>query len=193
MILASLGSGGLSDPDAVPELTAQPISRLGDTWLLDGHRVRCGDSTNQTDVAEALGGAKPNLMVTDPPYGVSYEPSWRKRRGLGKGKHATGEVLNDHRADWREAYALFPGNVAYVWHACLQGAVVADGLNACGFQPRTQIVWVKQHFALSRGDYHWKHETCWYAVREGTPSQWSGDRTQTTVWEIANNNPFGNR
>ncbi len=59
-------------------------------------------------------------------------------------------------------------------------------------QPRAQIVWAKQHFTLSRGDYHWKHETCWYAVREGRTSHWQGDRRQTTVWEIANNNPFGN-
>jgi hypothetical protein len=63
-------------------------------------------------------------------------------------------VLNDDRADWREAYALFPGNVAYIWHAALYGGIVAEGLAACGFQPRTQIVWVKQHFTLSRGDYH---------------------------------------
>jgi DNA modification methylase len=59
-------------------------------------------------------------------------------------------------------------------------------------QPRAQIVWVKQHFTLSRGHYHWRHENCWYAVREGKPGHWQGDRRQTTVWEIANNNPFGN-
>ena len=64
---------------------------------------------------------------------------------------------------------------------------------ACGLQPRAQIIWAKQHFTLSRGDYHWQHETCWYAVREGRTSHWQGDRRQTTVWEIANNNPFGNR
>ena len=102
-----------------------------------------------------------------------------------------GKVVNDDRADWHEAYALFPGDVAYVWLGALHGGVVAAGLAACGFQLRAQIVWGKQHFTLSRGDYHWKHETCWYAVREGKTSHWQGDRTQTTVWEIANNNPFG--
>jgi DNA modification methylase len=73
----------------------------------------------------------------------------------------------------------------------LRGDVVAAGLAACGLQLRAQILWVKQHFALSRGDYHWKHESCWYAVRVGKSSHWQGSRTQTTVWEIANNNPFG--
>ena len=71
--------------------------------------------------------------------------------------------------------------------------MVGADLTACGLQPRAQIVWVKQHFTLSRGHYHWRHENCWYAVRVGKAGQWQGDRKQTTVWEIANNNPFGNR
>ena len=106
---------------------------------------------------------------------------------------AQGKVLNDDRADWRQAYALFTGDVAYVWHGSLHGDVAAADLAACGLQLRAQIVWVKQHFTLSRGHYHWQHENCWYAVREGKAGHWQGDRRQTTVWEIANNNPFGNR
>jgi DNA modification methylase len=160
---------------------------------LGDHRVRCGDSTSSADVAQVLAGSEPHLMVADPPYGVSYEPSWRARRNLSTGKLAQGKVLNDDRADWRDAYARFPGDVAYVWHGALHGDVVAADLAACGLQLRAQIVWAKQHFTLSRGDYHWKHEACWYAVREGKPSHWQGDRTQTTVWEIPNNNPFGNQ
>jgi DNA modification methylase len=192
-ILAGLGSSGLTDPDSVPEVPDQPVTEPGDVWELDGHRVGCGDSTCASDAAAVLAGTKPHMMVTDPPYGVGYDPSWRARRGLGGGRLALGRVLNDDRADWREAYALFPGDVAYVWHGAMHGALVASGLIACGFQLRSQIVWAKQHFTLGRGDYHWKHETCWYAVREGKASHWQGDRTQTTVWEIANNNPFGNR
>ena len=190
-ILAGLGTSGLTDPDSVPEVCGQPVSRLGDIWLLGTHRVGCGDSTSEADVAAVLAGPQPHLMIADPPYGVEYDPSWRARRGLGAGKLARGKVLNDDRADWREAYALFPGDVAYVWHGALHGDVVAAGLAACGLQLRAQLIWSKQHFTLSRGDYHWKHETCWYAVREGKASHWTGDRTQTTVWEIANNNPFG--
>ena len=131
-------------------------------------------------------------MVTDPPYGVGYESSWRSRRKVSRGQLAQGKVLNDDRADWREAYALFAGDVAYVWHGALHGDVIAADLAGCGLQPRAQIIWSKQHFTLGRGDYHWKHETCWYAVRDGKTSHWQGDRTQKTVWEIPNNNPFGN-
>jgi DNA modification methylase len=192
-ILAGSGSSGLTDPDRFPETPDRPVTRAGDVWLLGEHRVGCGDSTSAADVGQVLTGSQPHLMIADPPYGVSYEPSWRRRRKLSGGKLAVGKVLNDHRIDWRQAYTLFSGDVAYVWHGALHGDVVAAGLVACGLQPRAQIIWAKQHFTLGRGDYHWQHETCWYAVREGRTSHWQGDRRQTTVWEIANNNPFGNR
>jgi DNA modification methylase len=190
-ILAGLGTSGLTDPDSVPERPDQPITRLGDVWQLGQHRVGCGDSTSTSDVAPVLMGSQPMLMVTDPPYGVGYDPAWRARRGLSAG--AQGKVLNDDRAEWREAYALFPGDVAYVWHGGMHGDVVAADLRSCGLQLRTQIIWTKQHFVLSRGHYHWKHECCWYAVRDGKIGHWQGDHTQTTVWDIANNNPFGSR
>jgi DNA modification methylase len=192
-ILAGLGSSGLTDPDSTPEVLENPVTQRGDLWNLGAHRVVCGDSTNPADVELVLAGSQPHLMVTDPPYGVEYDPSWRAHRKQSGGKLARGKVLNDHRSDWREAYALFPGDIAYVWHGALHGDVVVADLAACGFQLRAQIVWSKQHFALSRGDYHWKHECCWYAVREGKASQWQGDRTQATVWEVTNNNPFGNQ
>src|SRR5207302_887676 len=102
------GNPGLTDPDDVPEVPAEPVSRAGDVWLLGKHRLVCGDSTNQDDVARALNGITPHLMATDPPYGVSYDPSWRERFAATPSKLAIGAVLNDHRADWREAWALFP-------------------------------------------------------------------------------------
>jgi len=76
-----------------------------------------------------------------------------------------GEVTNDHRADWREAWELFKGPVAYVWHAGRYASTVQASLEAVGFEIRSQIIWSKDRFALSRGHYHWMHEPCWYAVR----------------------------
>lgn len=181
---------GLTDPDSVPDVEERAVTQPGDTWILGRHRVHCGDSTSAASVAAALGGTKPLLMVTDPPYGVNYDPAWREK--TDRVVRSTGKVLNDDRADWREAWQLFPGDVAYVWHGALHAGTVAESLHVCGFELRAQIVWAKQHFTFGRGDYHWKHETCWYAVRKGASGHWSGDRKQTTVWEIANNNPFGN-
>jgi DNA modification methylase len=83
----------------------------------------------------------------------------------------------------------FPGDVAYVWHAAIHATTVADSLIGCGFGIRAQIVWSKTRFALGRGDYHWQHEPCWYAVRKGARSYWQGARDQSTVWSIA---PTGN-
>src|SRR4029077_403837 len=103
-ILKGVGSGGLTDPDSVPEITDQPVSRPGDIWLLGNHRVGCGDSTSAVDVMPVLAGSQPHLMVAGPPYGVGYDPSWRARRNLSSDRLAQGKVLNDDRADWREAY-----------------------------------------------------------------------------------------
>ncbi len=175
---------GKCDPDDVPEPPAEPISKLGDLWLLGEHRILCGDSTKAEDVAQLLGTETPLLMVTDPPYGVEYDPEWRKRAGVAVNQKKLGKVANDDRADWREAWALFPGDVAYVWHAGLHAAEVQASLESVGFQMRSQIIWVKDHFALSRGDYHWHHEPCWYAVRDSGTGHWNGDRSQSTRWEI---------
>lgn len=150
----------------------------------------CGDATSQEVVGILLRSTNPALMVTDPPYGVSYDPNWRENAGLGP-QRQTGTIPNDDQVDWLAAYKLFPGDVAYVWHAGVHASEVAGGLEAAGFEIRSQIIWVKQHFALSRGDYHWQHEPCWYAVRSGKPSSWCGDRTQSTIWQVPNLNPIG--
>jgi DNA modification methylase len=182
-VLGSSEKTGLTDPDEVPEPPANPASKPGDVWLLGRHRLLCGDSTVAADVQKVLGPVKPHLMVTDPPYGVSYDPAWRATAGLKQNKQRLGKVANDNRADWREAWALFPGSVAYVWHAGRYASTVQDSLTAVGFDVRSQIIWAKDRFALSRGNYHWQHEPCWYAVRNG-PAHWTGDRKQSTLWQI---------
>jgi DNA modification methylase len=184
----------LFSPSVAGETLSEPatnvVSQPGDLWISDGHRVLCSDSTAPESVSHLLGQVIPNLMVTDPPYGTLTDPMWRERAGLGE-QRQTGLVTNDDHVDWTAAYKLFPGDVAYVWHAGVHAAEVAIGLNAAGFNIRSQIIWAKQHFALSRGDFHWQHEPCWYAVREWKCSHWTGDRRQSTLWEVANLNPFG--
>jgi DNA modification methylase len=179
-----MGHGGLTDPDVAPTRPEKPVSRLGDMWRLGRHRALCGDSCASEAVSRLLAGEKPHLMVTDPPYGVSYDPKWRINRGLGGKGSATGVVTNDGRADWREAYDLFPGAVAYAWSAGLRSKEAIEGLLASGFEMRAQIIWVKSTFAIGRGNYHFQHEPCWYAVRKGQSANWAGDRKQTTVWMI---------
>ncbi len=181
---------GLTDPDDVPAVPENAITKPGDIWLLDEHRVLCGDSTNADDVAHLLDGATPFLMVTDPPYGVEYDPKWRHREGLNHSPRI-GKVKNDDRIDWTDAYKLFPGHVAYVWHAGRFAADLVVNLKSAGLDIRTQIIWRKPRFVIGRGHYHWQHEPAWYAVRAGGSAKWLGDRTQSTVWDIAQKDGTG--
>lgn len=166
-----------------------PKTKLGDLYELGSHRVKCGDSTNPDDVADLLADAIPILMVTDPPYGVNYDPDWRGK--AGKGQKASGKVQNDDKINWALAWHLFPGSVAYVWCASWFLPEVAKDLDEAEFERKSLIIWQKQHFALSRGDYHWQHEPCWYAVRKGHAHNWQGSRKESTLWEISNLNCFG--
>jgi len=179
---------GLTDPDDIPEAPANAVTVLGDTWVLGKHRIRCGDSTSADDVGALLAGVSPHLMVTDPPYGVEYDADWRNKAMRADGSaiagRAVGKVLNDDKADWREAWELFPGDVAYVWHASNMAHVVAESLMACGLNIRAQIIWAKSQFVIGRGDYHPQHEPCWYAVRKGKTGHYDGGRKQSTLWQI---------
>jgi len=194
--------------DKLPEIQPQIVSELGDLWLLGKHRLICGDCTDTDTVMRLFNGARPHLMVTDPPYGVEYDPAWRNK-AMNINSKRTGVVLNDDRADWEAAWKLFPGDVAYVWHASMHGETVARSLRNNDFAIRAQIVWAKPHFVLGRGDYHWQHEcclyatrdtsvncpddmpnycdgyaVCWYAVRESKKSHWQGSRKMSTLWSI---------
>lgn len=179
------GEGGQDNEDEVPEPPAEAVTQLGDLWILGSHRLLCGDATNAGDVARLLDGARPHLLVSDPPYGVDYDPSWRNEAGVSATAR-TGKIANDDRADWRAAWKLFPGDVAYVWHAGVHAKTVTESLEAAGFVVRSQIIWSKRRFVLGRGDYHWQHEPCLYSVRRNATGHWQGARDQSTVWAIGN-------
>jgi DNA modification methylase len=179
-----------SDADAEPqidkaeELRAKWGVELGQVWQLGEHKITCGDSTSADVVKRLLGDEKPHLMVTDPPYGVNYDASWREDAGLAGSGIAKGKVLNDDKADWHETWAQFPGDVAYVWHAHSQAAESILSFLRLGFDFRSQIIWAKSSPSIGRGDYHWQHEPCLYLVRKGRTGRYNGDRTQSTLWQI---------
>jgi DNA modification methylase len=188
--LMGVETEGLTDPDDVPEAPAVPVTVLGDVWVMGRHRIICGSSTEADTVAKLLLDVKPHLMVTDPPYGVEYDASWRDKAAASGalqrfGKNVgIGKVDNDDKADWREAWALFPGDVAYIWHAGNMAHVVAESLLACNFGIRAQIIWSKSQFVIGRGDYHPQHEPCWYAVKKNRKGHYDGGRKQSTLWQI---------
>jgi DNA modification methylase len=181
-VALSGSAAGFIPEDQVPGLGEVAVSRPGDIWLLGPHRIGCGDCTDGSVVAAVLAGVLPQLMVTDPPYGVEYDPEWRHRRGVNNSAKK-GKIRNDEIADWTAAWSLFPGEIAYVWHGALRSTIVAESLFKSGFAIRAQIIWAKERLVMSQGDYHWQHEPCWYAVRK--KGNWTGDRKQTTLWNIS--------
>lgn len=174
------------DPDEVPE-EVEPVAKLGQIYKLGEHRLMCGDSTDEAMVNRLMDGNVPNIMMTDPPYGVKLDQSWRDKalgsRAMGKGNKNV--VQNDDRADWTEVWQLFKGNVAYIWHAGKFTDVVMQSLRNSDFEPTQQIIWNKSVMIMGRSDYHFKHEPCWYAIRNGKKHDWVGDRKQTTIIDAA--------
>lgn len=172
---------GHTDEDQIPGLAEIAISQPGDIWQLGPHRIACGDSRDERLVKALFAGTVPQLMVTDPPYGVEYDPEWRHRRGVNNSARKN-KIKNDEIADWTPTWDLFRGEIAYVWHGALRSTIVAESLAKSGFSIRAQIIWAKERLVMSQGDYHWQHEPCWYAVRK--KGNWTGDRKQTTLWTI---------
>jgi len=184
-----LDSHGPEDPgaqiDRADELREKWQVEAGQLWRLGEHRLICDDCTDREVVERLLRGDKPALMVTDPPYGVKYDSEWRKP--YSSGEYVVGKITNDDRSDWSEVYPLFDAPVLYVWHGGIHADIVAAGLRSAGYELRAQIIWNKDVMVFGRGAYHWKHEPCWYAVKRGCKANWIGGRSESTVWDCANN------
>jgi DNA modification methylase len=180
------------DPEATPEPPEKPISRAGDLWQLGKHRLLCGDSTNGEDVKRLLGGDIPKLLVTDPPYGVSFERGkfvGRKKAAKGQvfapiaGDELRGKALTDFIAKvinnaFEDRYGVF-----YLWSAFHEGYSIYAGMADAGIKIQSQLIWKKTPFVIGRADYHWQHEVCWYGFK-GANHPWYGGRDKGTVWDI---------
>jgi DNA modification methylase len=184
--------------DEAPPLPAVATTQPGDLWILDRHRVLCGDATSAEAVACLLGECKPHLLVTDPPYGVELDSEWRDRAGINKHGpaeasymkrriegHTQTSISGDTIADWSHAFELVPSlEVAYVWHASRFTSEVLRGLLRIGFIYHQQIIWRKTAAALTRSHYWFQHEPCWYVRKKKAP--WFGKPGEnTTIWDAA--------
>src|SRR3990172_1928588 len=190
-----IGRPILGDPDEIPPVPdeADLYVKAGYLWALGGHRLLCGDATDPAAVARLLDGAEPTLLATDPPYGVSLDPTWRDGvyNELGPAEapymrtkgHRNTTVSGDTRVDWSEAFVLVPSlEVGYVWHAGVHAAEVAAGLERIGFEVVSQVIWDKSLFSIGRSGYHGAHEPCWVIRKPGVPHLFHGSRDQSTIW-----------
>lgn len=168
-----------ADPDACPEVQQAHVSKPGDVWVLDRHRVMCGSATDAEQIATLMGGVQADLVWTDPPYNVAIE---------GK----AGKILNDDMADAEfhqflvKVYAGYfgvmrPGACIYVAHADSERANFTRAFVDAGLKLSQVLIWVKQSATLSRQDFNWQHEPILYGWKEGAGHYFCGDFTRTTV------------
>jgi site-specific DNA-methyltransferase (adenine-specific) len=172
------GGGRQTDPGARP---AAPRSKPGRVVELGPHRLMCGDSTNPDQLAQLLGDARAQLVLTDPPYGVDYDGGTTKREKLAGDERGTGIYAAFLPT---LAAAVDPKAALYLWHAGAAALPVLQALASTGWEVRAQIIWVKNlaQFGALSAQYHQQHEPLFYCHRRGTAPRWYGPKNEVTVW-----------
>jgi DNA modification methylase len=187
---------GLTDEDEVPEAPIDPVTKLGDVWLLGKHRLMCGDSTSVDAVNTLIQEALVDLVVTDPPYGVSYADKNKSLNESGKGNRIQTPIKNDHlqggelKDFFLSAFstlflAMKPGAPFYVFAP--QGGeqmMMMMMMQESGLPVRHELIWVKNNHVLGRADYHYKHEPVLYGWKDGAGHPWYGDRNKFSIWNV---------
>ena len=170
------------DIDLEAALQVEPRIKRGEVWRIGRHFLMCGDGANADDVAKLMNDAQADLLITDPPYGVSYKS--------GDGMTIKNDDLagEEFIAFLKGAFAaadavLKPGAAFYVWHADSKGWEFRQAVRDTGWTVRQCLIWVKNSLVLGRQDYQWKHEPCLYGWKDGASHLWLNDRAQTTVLE----------
>ncbi len=178
---------GQTDDDAVPEVSATPISRPGDVWELGNHRLVCGDATDPKSYELLMADAKADMIVTDPPYNVDYANS-AKDKMRGKDRPILNDNLGDGFYDFLLA-AMTPmlsrcSGAVYVAMSSSELDTLQSAFRAAGGKWSTFIIWAKNTFTLGRADYQRQYEPILYGWPEGENRHWCGDRDQGDVWNI---------
>jgi DNA modification methylase len=185
-LLAPVGTEGLTDEDAVPEVPEAPVTVLGDVWLLGKHRVMCGDSTSIDAVEKLMEGQKADMVFTDPPYGVDYDGGHAvkgKRREKLK-NDATPEIYDGVMP---VIYSVSKdGAATYLWFSDSKSAAVTAAVTAAGYEVRNTLIWNKNvaQFGAIGAQYKSKHEPCLYCFKKGHAPYWAGPNNEVSVWDI---------
>lgn len=171
------------DYDLTAALEKASFVEKGDVWVVGRHRLVCGDATNPDDVSKLMDGKRADLVLTDPPYGVSFKSS----SGLTiQNDSMKNEEFYDflYKAFANMANHLEPGGAAYVFHADTEGLNFRQAFIAAGFHLAGCCIWVKDSLVLGRSDYQWQHEPVLYGFLQNGKHAWYSDRKQTTIWNF---------
>ena len=191
-LLADKTEEGLTDEDEVPEPLTEPLSRIGDVWVLGNHRVMCGDSTSIDAVNKLMNGKLASFVFTDPPWNVAYGTNLANNVQGYKQRTILNDSFDDPQkwADFLTAtvsclsLSTEPGCPIYCVMGPSEWPAVDKALRDGGFHWSSTIIWVKDSLVLSRKDYHTKYEPIWYGWKDGCARICEVvDRKQSDVWE----------
>ena len=172
------------DYDLSAALEKAAFVERGDIWTVGRHRLMCGDATSAEDVAALMDGRKANLILTDPPYGVSFKSS--SGLTIQNDSMKDEEFYNFLLAAFKNmADCLEKGGAAYVFHADTEGLNFRRAFIDAGFHLAGCCIWVKDSLVLGRSDYQWQHEPVLYGFMQNGKHPWYSDRKQTTIWNFA--------
>ena len=169
------------DFDLSAALEKAAFVKKGDIWTVGRHRLMCGDATSAEDVAALMDGKSANLVVTDPPYGVSFKSS--DGLTIENDSMKGDEFYQFLLAAFKNVVAnLEKGGAAYVFHADTEGLNFRRAFQDAGFHLAGCCIWVKNSLVLGRSDYQWQHEPVLYGFLQNGKHPWYSDRKQTTIW-----------
>lgn len=155
----------------------------GDVWTVGKHRLMCGDATSKEDVQTLMCDTKGNLILTDPPYGVSFKCS--SGLTIENDSMKNDEFYNFLLSAFKNmADHLEKGGSAYVFHADTEGLNFRKAFVDSGFHLAGCCIWVKNSLVLGRSDYQWQHEPVLYGFMQNGKHRWYSDRKQTTIWNF---------
>lgn len=171
------------DFDLTTALQKAAFVQRGDIWNVGRHKLMCGDATSEEDVSALMGDTKANLILTDPPYGVSFKSSSGltiKNDSMKNDEFynfllSAFKCMTDH---------LEKGGSAYVFHADTEGLNFRKAFIDAGFHLAGCCIWVKDSLVLGRSDYQWQHEPILYGFMQNGKHKWFSDRKQTTIWNF---------
>lgn len=171
------------DYDLTAALEKASFVKKGDVWTIGRHRLVCGDATNPDDVKKLMDGKRANLILTDPPYGVSFKSS--SGLTIQNDSIKADEFYNFLFAAFKNMVdCLEPGGSAYVFHADTEGLNFRKAFIAAGLHLAGCCIWVKNSLVLGRSDYQWQHEPVLYGFLQNGKHNWYSDRKQTTIWNF---------
>lgn len=163
----------------------EPVSKVGDVWILGKHRLMCGDGTQKENVDKLMNNNLADFILTDPPYNVDYEGKTQEALKIENDNMNETEFYNFLLDSFKNMYESAKyGSSIYVFHADTEGLNFRNAFKNVGFKLAQCLVWVKNTFVMGRQDYQWRHEPILYGWKEGAGHYFIADRKQSTVLEF---------